>query len=69
MFFVSLISVIGLIIIVLAALFLVPFLVTLIPITIIGMFLWSGIHLLAGLAWFIVMGAVSILQTLWQALF
>jgi hypothetical protein len=69
LFIVGLIGVIGLIIIGFLAMFIIPFFVALIPVAFVGLFLWTGIRWLAGLVWFIVMGAVSILQTLWHALF
>lgn len=68
LFIVGMIGVIGLIIISLLALFIVPFFAALIPVALVGLFLWTGIRWLAGLVWFIVMGAVSILRTLWYAL-
>jgi len=69
LFFVGLIGVIGIIIISLLALFIVPVFAALIPITLVGLFLWTGIRWLVGLASFIVMGFVSMLQTLWHILF
>ena len=69
LFVAGLIGVIGLIIIGVLAMFIVPFFLAFIPVTLAGLFLWTGIRWLAGLFWFIVMGAVSILQTLWHALF
>jgi len=69
LFVVGLIGVIGLIIIGFLALFIVPLFVALIPITLMGLFLLTGIRWLVGLASFIVMGVVSILQTLWHILF
>ena len=69
LFVAGLIGVIGLIIIGFLAMLIVPVFVAAIPITLVGLFLWTGIRWLAGLFWFIVMGAVSILQTLWHALF
>jgi hypothetical protein len=69
LFGLGVIGVIGLIIIGMLALFLVPFVVALIPIALVGIILWTGIRWIAGLVWFIIMGAVSILQTLWYALF
>jgi hypothetical protein len=69
LFVVGLIGVIVLIIFGLLALFIVPFFTALIPVTLVGLFLWTGIRWLAGLVWFIVMGAASILHTLWHVLF
>ena len=69
LFVVGLISVIGLVITGLVALFVIPFFVALIPITLVGVFLWTGIRWLIGFVSFIFMGATSILQTLWQTLF
>jgi hypothetical protein len=69
LFVVGLIGVIGLIIISLLALFIVPFFAALIPVTLVGLFLWTSIRWLAGLVWFIVMGAASILHSLWHSLF
>jgi hypothetical protein len=69
LFFVGLIAVIGLIIIGLLALFIVPFFAVLVPITLLGLFLWTGIHWLASLVSFIVMGALSILHRLWHVIF
>jgi hypothetical protein len=69
LFGLSVIGVLGLLIIGFLALFLIPFAVALIPITLVGIILWTGIRWIAGLAWFIIMGAVSILQTLWYAIF
>jgi len=69
LFVAGIIGVIGLIIIGFLAIFIVPFFVAFIPVTLAGLFLWTGIRWLVGLFRFIVMGAVSILQTLWHALF
>lgn len=69
MFVVGLIGVLGLIMIGLLALFIVPFFVALIPITLVGAFLWTSIRWFIGLVWFIVMSVVSTLQTLWHILF
>lgn len=69
MFVAGIIGVIGLIVLGMLALFLVPFLVSLIPIAIVGIVLWTGFRLLAGLAWFVIMGIFSVLQTIWFALF
>ena len=68
-FIAGIIGVIGLIVLGMLALFLVPFLASLIPITIVGIVLWTGFRLLAGLAWFVIMGIFSVLQTIWYALF
>ena len=68
-FIVGVIGVIGLIVIVMLALFLAPFLVSLVPVAIVGIVLWTGFRLLAGLAWFLIMGVFSVLQSLWFALF
>jgi len=69
LFVAGLIGVIGLIIIGFLAMFIVPFFLAFIPVTLVGVFLWTGIRWLSGLFWLVVMGAVSILQTLWHALF
>lgn len=69
MFVVGIIGVIGLIALGLLALFLAPFLASLIPIAIGGIVLWTGFRLLAGLAWFVIVGIFSVLQTIWYALF
>jgi len=69
LFVMGLIGVLGLILVVLLALFLARFFVVLIPITLVGVFLWTGIRWLVGLVWFIVMGVVSVLHTLWHLLF
>jgi hypothetical protein len=69
LFVVGLIAVIGLVFIGLLALFVIPFLLALIPITHVGLFLWKGIHWIVGLASFIFMGVASVLQTLWHTLF
>ncbi len=69
MFVVGLIGVIGLIALGMLALFLAPFLASLIPIVIGGIVLWTGFRLLAGLAWFVIVGIFSVLQTIWYALF
>lgn len=69
MFIAGIIGVIGLIVLGMLALFLVPFLVSLIPIAIAGVVFWTGFRLLAGLAWFVIMGIFSVLQTIWFALF
>jgi hypothetical protein len=63
------IGVIGLIVIGLLVLFLVPFLASLIPIAIVGIVLWTGFRLLAGLAWFVITGIFFVLQTIWYAFF
>ncbi|MCW4041918.1 MAG: phosphoethanolamine transferase CptA, partial [Candidatus Bathyarchaeota archaeon] len=68
-FIVGLIGVIGLIVVGMLALFLVPFLVSLIPVAIVGIVLWTGFRVLAGLAWFVIMGVFSVLQSIWFALF
>ena len=69
MFIVGVIGVIGLIVVGMLALFLVPFLVSLIPVAIVGIVLWTGFRVLAGLAWFVIMGVFSVLQSIWFALF
>ena len=69
MFIGGIIGVIGLIVLGMLALFLVPLLVSLIPIAIVGIVLWTGFRLLAGLAWFVITGIFSVLQTIWFALF
>jgi len=69
LFVMGLIGVLGLILVVLLALFLARFFVVLIPITLVGVFLWTGIRWLVGLVWFIVMSVVSVLHTLWHLLF
>lgn len=69
MFLVGIIGVIGLIVVGMLALFLVPFLASLIPLAIGGIVLWTGFRLLAGLAWAVIMGILSVLQTIWFALF
>ena len=68
LFVMGLIGVLGLILIVLLALFLARFFVALIPITLVGIFLWTGIRWLIGLVWLIVMGVLSVLHTLWHLL-
>jgi hypothetical protein len=68
-FIVGVIGVIGLIVVGMLALFLVPFLVSLIPVAIVGIVLWTGFRVLAGLAWFVIMGVFSVLQSIWFALF
>ena len=69
MFIAGIIGVIGLIVLGMLALFLAPLLISLIPFTIGGLVLWTGFRLLAGLAWFVIMGIFSVLQTIWFALF
>ena len=68
-FIVGVIGVIGLIVVGMLALFLVPFLVSLIPVAIVGIVLWTGFRVLSGLAWFVIMGVFSVLQSIWFALF
>jgi len=69
MFGLFVMGLIGLIVVILLALFIVPFFVALIPITLVGLLLWIGVRWFVGLAWFLVMGVVSLLQTLWRILF
>jgi hypothetical protein len=64
LFVMGLIGVLGLVFVVLLALFLARVFVALIPITLVAVFLWTGIRWLVGLGWFIVMGVVSVLHTL-----
>lgn len=66
---VFIVGVIGLIVVGMLALFLVPFLVSLIPVAIVGIVLWTGFRVLAGLAWFVIMGVFSVVQSIWFALF
>jgi hypothetical protein len=65
----GLISVLGLILVVLLAWFIALFFMALIPITLVGVFLWTGLRWLVGLVWFIVTDIASILQTLRYSLF
>jgi hypothetical protein len=68
LFVMGLIGVLGLVFVVLLALFLARVFVGLIPIALVAVFLWTGIRWLVGLGWFIVMGVVSVLHTLWHLL-
>lgn len=68
LFVMGLLGVFGLVLVVVLMLFVARVFVALLPITLVGLFLWTGIRWLVGFVWFLVMGVVSVLQSLWHFL-
>ena len=69
LFVLGLIGVLGLVLVVVLALALARFLAALLPITLVGIFLWTGLRWVLGVIGFLVMGVVTVLQALWHLLF